>query len=83
MELEVHGYSGDHRGGLRLTLPLKVYSGGLQVPKVAVINRYENPRVKIKSTGEEIAVIVLGETNDYLTIGDNRQLAPGVELAAP
>jgi multidrug efflux pump subunit AcrA (membrane-fusion protein) len=83
LELEVHGYSGDHRGGLRLTLPLKVYSGGLQVPKVAVINRYENPRVKIKSTGEEVSVIVLGETNDYLTLGDNRQLAPGVELAAP
>jgi RND family efflux transporter MFP subunit len=83
LELDVHGYAGDHRGGLRLTLPLKVFSGGLQVPKAAVINRYENPRVKIKSTGEEIAVIVLGESNDHLSIGDNRQLVPGVELASP
>ena len=83
LELEVNGYSGDHRGGLRLTFPLKVYSGGLQVPKRAVFNRYENPKVKIKSTGEEIAVLVLGETSDHLTIGDNRQLQPGVELATP
>lgn len=83
LELEVNGYSGDHRGGLRLTLPLKVYSGGLQVPKRAVFNRYENPKVKIKSTGEEIAVLVLGETSDHFTIGDNRQLRPGVELATP
>lgn len=83
LELEVHGYTEDHRGGLRLTLPLKVISGRLQVPKAAVINRYENPKVKIKSTGEEIAVIVLGESNEYLMIGDNRQLLPGVELASP
>jgi len=83
LELDVHGYSGDRRGGLRLTLPLKVFSEGLQIPRAAVINRYENPRVKIKSTGEEIAVIVLGETNDHLMIGDNRRLAPGVELVAP
>ena len=83
LELDVYGYTGDHRGGLRLTLPLKVFSEGLQIPKAAVINRYENPRVKIKSTGEEVAVIVLGETNDHLMIGDNRRLAPGVDLAAP
>jgi multidrug efflux pump subunit AcrA (membrane-fusion protein) len=83
LELNVHGYSGDHRGGLRLTLPLAVFSEGLQIPKAAVINRYENPRVKIKSTGEEIAVIILSETNHHLMIGDNRRLAPGVELAGP
>ena len=83
LELDVYGYTGDHRGGLRLTLPLKVFSEGLQIPKAAVINRYENPRVKIKSTGEEVAVIVLGETNDHLMIRDNRRLAPGVDLAAP
>ena len=83
LEVVVHGYGGTHRGGLRLSLPLNVFSGGLQVPKAAVINRYENPRVKIKSTGEEIAVIVLGETNAHLMIGDDRQLAPGVELASP
>lgn len=66
-----------------MTLPLEVFSEGLQIPKAAVINRYENPRVKIKSTGEEIAVIVLGETTDHLMIGDNRRLAPGVELVTP
>lgn len=83
LELDVHGYSGDHRGGLQLTLPLAVFSEGLQIPKAAVINRYENPRVKIMSTGEEIAVIILGETNDHLMIGGNHRLVPGVELATP
>jgi multidrug efflux pump subunit AcrA (membrane-fusion protein) len=83
LDLEIHGYNGDHRGGLRLTLPLTVSEEGLQVPKAAVINRYENPRVKIKATGKEVAILVLGEANDHLTIGDNRQLSPGIELAAP
>ena len=83
LELEVHGYTGNHRGGLRLMLPLNVHTGRLQVPKAAVVNRYENPRVKIKSTGEDISVIVLGESNNHLIIGDNPQLLPGVELASP
>lgn len=83
LELDVNGFAGDHRGGLRLSLPLKVLSGELQVPKAAVSNRYENPKVTIKSTGEQIAVIVLGESNDHLIIGDNRRLVPGVELATP
>lgn len=83
LELEVHGYRENRRGGLRLTLPLKVLTGRLQVPKAAVTNRYENPRVKIKSTGEEISVIVLGESNDRLMIGDKPQLQPGVELTSP
>jgi multidrug efflux pump subunit AcrA (membrane-fusion protein) len=82
LELEVHGYTGNRRGGLRLMLPLKVHTGRLQVPKAAVINRYENPRVKIKSTGEEISIIVLGESNEHLIIGDKPQLTPGVELAS-
>ena len=83
LELEVDGYTGNRRGGLRLMLPIKVHTGRLQVPKAAVINRYENPRVKIKSTGENISVIVLGESNNHLIIGDNPQLLPGVELASP
>ena len=83
LELAVHGYTGDHRGGLRLTLSLNVSGEGLQVPKTAVIKRYENPRVKIKATGEEVAIEILGETNDHLTIGENRKLLPGIELAAP
>jgi hypothetical protein len=82
LELEVHGYTGNRRGGLRLMLPLKVHTGRLQVPRAAVINRYENPRVKIKSTGEEISIIVLGESNEHLIIGDKPQLTPGVELAS-
>ena len=83
LELEVHGYTGNRRGGLRLMLTLKVNTGRLQVPKAAVINRYENPRVKIRSTGKEIAIIVLGESNDHLIIGNKPQLTPGIELASP
>jgi RND family efflux transporter MFP subunit len=83
LEIEIHGYAGHRRGGLRLALPLKVPTQKLQVPKTAVIDRYENPKVKIKSTGADVAVIVLGESGDRLIIADHPLLAPGIELATP
>ena len=82
IELIVPSYRGQKRGGLLFSLPLEIETEGLRVPKAAVINRYENPRVRIQSTGEEVRVMILAETNDYFIISNSRQLSPGVALAA-
>ncbi|KPJ79124.1 MAG: hypothetical protein AMJ54_00215 [Deltaproteobacteria bacterium SG8_13] len=81
IELIVGRYRGEKRGGLLLNLPLQIETEGLRVPKDAVITRYENPRVRIRTTGEEVQVMILGESNDHYIIAETRQLMPGVELA--
>lgn len=80
IELGLTGYEGPRRGGLRFSLPIKIPSEGMLVPKAAIINRYENPRVKIKNTGKIVPVLILGQTNGNVTIADNRQLEIGEEL---
>ncbi len=81
IELIVRNYRGEKRGGLLFNLPLQIDTEGLQVPKAALIRRYENPRVRIRSTGEEVRVMILGESNDHYIIVQNPQLSPGVELS--
>ena len=81
IELIVDSYRGEKRGGLIFNLPLQIETEGLRVPKAAVITRYENPRVKLRSSGEEIRVMILGESNNHFIIADHQQLSPGVELA--
>ena len=81
IEMIVRSYRGEKRGGLLFNLPLQIETEGLRVPKAAVITRYENPRVRIRSTGKEVRVMILGESNDHFIIANNQQLAPGVELA--
>ena len=80
IELIVRSYRGEMRGGLLFNLPLQIETEGLRVPKTAVITRYENPRVRLRSTGNEVRVMILGETDDHYIISENRQLSPGVEL---
>lgn len=81
IELLIKQYSGQKRGGLRFSLPLKLPLQGIQVPKNCVINRYENPRVILKTTGETINVMVLGETDGHLYINEDSRLLPGTELS--
>ena len=81
IELIVRNYRDEKRGGLLFNLPLQIGTEGLRVPKSAVITRYENPRVKIRSTGTEVRVMILGESADHFIIADNQQLSPGMELA--
>jgi len=81
IELMLLDYKGEHRGGLRFSLPLQIASEGLYIPKAAVINRYENPRVALKQSGEVLPVMVLGESNGYLIVADDKQLPVGTELA--
>jgi multidrug efflux pump subunit AcrA (membrane-fusion protein) len=80
IELLIAEWTGEHRGGLVMRLPVAVPAPGLSVPKAAVVNRYENPRVRLKDTGEEVPVLVLGETNSHLRIAENPKLRPGMAL---
>ncbi len=80
VELSIDRWDGEHRGGLVMTLSVEVPAPGLSVPKAAVVHRFENPRVRLKDTGEEIQIIVLGETNSRLRIAEHPRLRPGLEL---
>jgi hypothetical protein len=80
IEMILRDYGGEKRGGLLFKLPLQIETDGLRVPKAAVITRYENPRVRIRSSDEEVHVIILGESNDHFIIAENQRLSPGVEL---
>ena len=81
VELSIDRWDGVHRGGLVMTLSVEIPAPGLSVPKAAVDNRFENPRVRLEETGEEIQIIVLGETNSRLRISEHPRLRPGLELA--
>ncbi len=83
VELVVDGYDGDHRGGLRFAMPLTIDTQGLWVPRSAVVNRYENPRVVLRESGETVGVLVLGESNDHLIVAEDPKLPVGTPLAAP
>ena len=61
-----------------MTLP--VDTEGLLIPKAAVVNRYENPKVRLAETGEVVSVNVLREfKNDYL-IDETEALPLGTPL---
>ncbi len=80
MELILRSYPGPRRGGLTCRLFLETDTEGVLVPKQAVVNRYENPRVFLSESGAEIKVLVLGQTKDYLIIADHPRLPPGTRL---
>ena len=81
IELFITQYSGEKRGGLHFTLPLKLPVQGIQVPKSCIIDRYENPRVRLSATGEIINIMVLGESDGHLYIAEDPRLLPGSELS--
>jgi multidrug efflux pump subunit AcrA (membrane-fusion protein) len=81
IKLILEDYSGERRGGLQFELPLEIATEGLRVPRAAVVDRYENPRVRIKNTGESVQVLILGESDGYFVIDEHPKLAPGTPLA--
>ena len=83
IELILQNYHGPKRGGLTFQLALQTAVEGLWVPKQAVLNRYENPRVFLKKSGNEVKVLVLGQTKDHLIIANDPQLTPGTQLQMP
>lgn len=80
VELRIQGYDGPRRGGLQAELILEVATQGLMVPKAAVENRFDNPRVTVKDDGKSIPIIILGEDNGHVLIADNPALSAGTEL---
>lgn len=80
IELILLDYDGEKRGGLVFTLGLQIDSDGLRVPKAAIINRYENPKVVLNGTGETIQLLVLGETDGHVIVADHPSLVPGTLL---
>jgi hypothetical protein len=80
IEVLIDRYLGDHRGGLRFSLPILLKAQGLSVPKEAVIKQYENPRIVLKNSGEVINVIIVGETKGHFVIADDDRLDVGTEL---
>jgi len=74
IELIINNYKGEKRGGLSFKFPLQLKTKGLLIPKKAVTNRYDNPRVTISNTGEVVNILILDETNDGFVIADNEKL---------
>ncbi len=83
IELILRSYPVPKRGGLTCRLALQTATEGLWVPKKTVMDRYENPRVFLKKSGDEVKVLVLGQTKDHLIIADDPRLTPGTLLRAP
>lgn len=83
VELAVVNYGGERRGGLRFSLDLAIATEGVWIPKTAVINRYENPRVVRKGEEKPINIMVLGESDGHLIAAEDERLPVGTELAAP
>jgi RND family efflux transporter MFP subunit len=83
VELAVVNYDGPRRGGLRFFLPLQIPADGVWIPKSAVVNRYENPRVTLKAGGEAVNIMVLGESDGHLIVAKDPRLGVGTELMVP
>lgn len=80
IEILITKYDGPRAGGLKFTLPIKVKAEGILVPRAAITERYENPRVKIKATGEVVRVVITGESGQYAIVAEDGRIAPGTEL---
>ena len=80
IELLISDYEGEKRGGLLFSMPVEIEWKGLLIPKEAVVNRYENPRITLKASGETINVLILGEVNGDFVISENSKIKIGDEL---
>lgn len=80
IELLIQDYNGRRRGGLLAEISLEVAAQGAMIPKAAVQNRLDNPRVILKTDGTEIPIVILGENSSHVIIADNAALPPGTAL---
>ncbi len=81
LELTLSEYTGKKRGGILCTLPIMIDIDGFQIPKAAITNRYNNPRVTLQETGETINVMILSEVNAHFVIARDDRLDIGMPLA--
>lgn len=80
IEIVITKYEGARAGGLRFTLPVSVRAEGILIPRAAVTERYKNPRVRLKATGETVPIIITGESGTSVIAPEDPRLAPGTEL---
>jgi len=80
IEIILLDYNYRKRGGLPFSLPLKITTDGLLISKKAITNRYDNPRITLKSSKETINVEILGESGNNVIIANDIRLKPGMAL---
>ena len=80
IELKISGKGFAKRGGLKFSTEIMVDTEGLLIPGSAIMNRYGNPKVKLKKSDEYVSVMILGESGGNLIVTENEKLHPGVEL---
>ncbi|MCP4117060.1 MAG: HlyD family efflux transporter periplasmic adaptor subunit [Desulfobacteraceae bacterium] len=80
MELKIEDYPRPARGGIQCVLSLRLDTGGFSVPKSALTNRFDTPRITLAETGETINVVVLGETGDRYIIAPGDKIRKGAVL---
>jgi RND family efflux transporter MFP subunit len=78
--LSIRDFSGDHRGGLKFQTRIKMKTDGILIPRMAVRNRFGNPKVMVKSTREIVPVMILGESGDDLIVAQTLKLPIGTIL---
>jgi RND family efflux transporter MFP subunit len=83
IELILSTYPGPRRGGLSCQLALQINTEGLWIPRQAVVSRYENARVFLKTSGKEIKVLILGQTENHIIVAEDPRLPPGTPLRKP
>ena len=80
VELLLSGYGAPHEGGLRFEISLAIRAEGFVVPRAAVIERYSNPRVRLKGTGETVRLLVIGTVGQGVLVSPDARLTPGTAL---
>ncbi len=83
IKLLIRQYPEEHRGGLRLTVPVMIQMAGVKIPEAAVVNRYENPKVYPAATGKEIPISILDSSDGHVIIAEHEQLPVGTLLTKP
>jgi hypothetical protein len=83
IELVITKYEGPRAGGLRVAFQVSVRTEGILVPREAITERYKNPRVMLKATGEAVPIIVIGESGSSVIAAEDPRLGPGTELLIP
>lgn len=84
VELKILDWNGERRGGgLLFRLPISIESDGLLIPKEAVINRYDNPKVVLAENGKTVRLLILGEEKEDFVAAEVEGLSPGVRLKQP
>ncbi len=83
IRLLIHDYDELHRGGLRFEFHVTKPSRGLKIPKAAVLNRYDNPKVFKADNSGPVRITVLDSSDGHLIIADNPELPIGTSLTLP